>query len=332
MNKVIDEFLVLIKESENMNKLMINRRDVIAGALATLGASAYGKSDSKKELKLSLAQYSLHRSLFVRDGHKKMESLDFPKVTRAMGIEAVEYVGHFFPDGKPDMKFTKEMLKRSQDFGVKNLLIMVDRNGDLGDPNDAKRKLAVDTHMKWVEAAAVLGCHSVRVNARSRGNPAKQKKLLADGLRSLCEQSDKYNIDIIVENHGGLSSNGEWLSSLIDETAHPRCGTLPDFGNFWDHKTKSLFDPYAGVEAMLPHAKAVSAKSFDLVPGKKYTMVHPRYKFEIDFERMMKLTLASSYDGYIGIEYEGANPEKDEKVGIVKTKKIIEELWAKYSV
>ena len=305
---------------------LINRRALIAGSLAAVATGSC--VNSKKELKLSLAQYSLHRSLFKRPGYKEMDSLDFPKVTRSMGIGAVEYVAHFFPDKKPDMKFTKEMLKRSKDFGVENLLIMVDRNGDLGDPDKAKRKLAVETHMKWVEAASVLGCHSIRVNARSKGNAGEQRKLLADGLRSLCEQSDSYGIDIIMENHGGLSSNGEWLSSVVDATKHPRCGTLPDFGNFWDYKTKKLYDPYKGVEAMLPHAKAVSAKSFDLVPGIKYRMVHPRFKFEIDFERMMKLTIASGYKGYIGIEYEGADPQKNERLGIVMTKKMIEELWA----
>jgi len=272
-----------------------SRRELIAGAAIALATSScLTTSNKKKALKLSLAQYSFHRSLFGRDGYKKMAALDFPKVTKSLGINAVEYVGTFFPDRKPDMAFSKEMLKRSKDYGVKNLLIMVDRNGDLGDPDKAKRQLAVDTHMKWVEAAALLNCHSIRVNARSKGTADEQRKLLSDGLRSLCEKSDKYGINVIVENHGGLSSDGEWVSSVMNEVNHPRCGTLPDFGNFWDRETKKLYDPYAGVKAMLPHAKAVSAKSYDLVPGTKYTVVHRKFGFEIDFERMMKMTIATT--------------------------------------
>jgi sugar phosphate isomerase/epimerase len=311
------------------NKL--NRREVIAGGLAALAVTSCTTSKPKRELKISLAQYSFHRALFKKKGYKPMDALDFPKVTKNLGIDAVEYVGSFFPNREPDMKFTKEMLKRSKDAGVENLLIMVDRKGDLGDPDNAKRKQAVDNHMKWVEAAAVLGCHSIRVNARSQGTPAEQRKLLADGLRNLCAQAEKYNMNIIMENHGGLSGNGEWLASVVTKTNHPACGILPDFGNFWDRDTKKLYDPYKGIEAMLPHAKALSAKAFDVTPGSEYDMKHHKFGFEINFERMMKMSLESGYDGWIGIEYEGPNPEMNEKVGIIRTKKMIEHLWAKYA-
>lgn len=308
----------------------MNRREMIGGSLAALAATSCVASKPKKELKLSLAQYSLHRGLFRRKGYEPIESLDFPKITRNMGIDGVEYVAHFFPGKKPDLKFSKEMLKRSKDYGVENQLIMVDRNGDLGDPDKTKRAQAVANHLKWVEAAAVLGCHSIRVNARSKGTADEQRKLLADGLRSLCEKSEKYNMNIIMENHGGLSSDGDWLASVVVETNHAACGTLPDFGNFWDQATRKLYDPYGGVKAMLPHAKAVSAKSFDINPGTKYEMKHHKFDFSIDFSRMMKMTYESQYDGFIGIEYEGPNPEKDEKIGIIRTKKIIEQLWASY--
>jgi L-ribulose-5-phosphate 3-epimerase len=308
----------------------MNRREMIMGSLATFAATSSFGQTSSAPLKLSLAQYSLHRSLFGEAGYEKMDSLDFPKVARSLGIGAVEYVGHFFPETNPEMGFVKEMLKRSQDEGVKNMLIMVDKKGDLGDPNSAKRAKAVDNHKGWVEAAAVLNCHSIRVNARSKGKPEDQAKLLAEGMRSLCDIGDKHNINIIMENHGDLSSDGEWLASVVKLTNHPSCGTLPDFGNFWDHKTKKLLDPYAGVKAMLPFAKAVSAKTYDLVPNSDYTMFNPKYKYEIDLARMMKLTVDSGYDGYIGIEYEGADPQKNEKLGIIKSKEMIEALWEKY--
>lgn len=310
---------------------ILNRREMIAGGIAALAATSCVSSKPKRKLQISLAQYSFHRALFKRNGYKPMDALDFPKVTKNLGIDAVEYVGHFFPNREPKMKFTKEMLKRSKDAGVENLLIMVDRKGDLGDPDNAKRKQAVDNHMQWVEAAAVLGCHSIRVNARSEGTPDEQRKLLADGLRSLCEQAEKYKMNIIMENHGGLSGNGEWLASVFETTGHSACGILPDFGNFWDREKNVLYDPYKGIEAMLPHAKALSAKAFDVTPGTEYDMKHRKFDFEINFERMMKMSLESGYDGWIGIEYEGPNPELDERVGIVRTKKMIEELWSKYA-
>ena len=313
-----------------MIKSSLNRRQFIAGTLLTGLASSCKTFPSKPELKISLAQYSLHRGFFAKPGYKKLDSLDFPKITRSLDIAACEYVGAFFPKRKPNLKFSKEMNKRSQDFGIENLLIMVDGNGNLGDASTKKRDQAVANHRKWLEAAAELNCHSIRVNARSQGSADEQRKLLADGMSKLCAEAKEFNMNILIENHGGLSSNGEFIASLMEKVNLDNFGTLPDFGNFWDRDKKVLFDPYAGTKAMLPYAKAVSAKTYDLVAGKNYLVKNRHFGYEIDVERMMKLTVESGYKGWVGIEYEGANPSKNEIEGILQSKKMLEELWAKY--
>ena len=178
---------------------------------------------------ISLAQWSLHRAHF--GGYLK--PIDFPRVaSEQFGFKAVEYVNVFFPDQEPTEEFVSDLRSRCDDLGVESLLIMCDGEGNIGDPDDAGRTKAVENHYKWIDAAIALGCHSIRVNAQSAGSPEEQRKLAADGLRRLTEHAAKQNINVIVENHGGISSNGEWLASVMLEVDHPRCGTLPDFGNF----------------------------------------------------------------------------------------------------
>jgi len=196
---------------------------------------------------------------------------------------------------------------------VKSLLIMIDGEGNLGDPDEAKRKLAVENHYRWVEAAKFLGCHSIRVNAASKGEYEEQLKLAADGLRRLSEFGAKHGLNVIVENHGGLSSNGKWLASVIKTVDLPNCGTLPDFGNF------GAYDRYEGVRETMPFAKGVSAKSHDFDDEGNET--------KTDYFKMMKIVLDAGYKGYVGIEYEGS--KLDEPAGIRATKKLLERVIAK---
>ena len=204
--------------------------------------------------------------------------------------------------------------------GVKSLLIMVDREGALGDPDSAERSKAVENHYKWIDAAKYLGCHSVRVNAQSDGEYEEQMKLAADGLSSLTEYGAKNNINVIVENHGGLSSNGKWLSGVMNLVNHPHCGTLPDFGNFylgdWANKGDDWYDRYVGVEELMPYAKAVSAKSHNFNSNGT--------EKDTDYTKMMKIVLDAGYRGYVGIEYEG--PDLSEMDGIAATKKLLEKV------
>ena len=190
---------------------------------------------------------------------------------------------------------------------------MCDGEGKLGDPDQEARNKAVQNHKKWLEAAKFLGCHSIRVNAASNGSYEEQQKLAADGLHQLCEIADPFNINVIVENHGGLSSNGAWLAAVIKMVNHPKAGTLPDFGNFRvDENTN--YDRYKGVTELRPYAKAVSAKSHDF--NEKGDEIHT------DYFKMMDIVLTAGYHGYVGIEYEG--DELDEYAGIKATEELLD--------
>lgn len=278
-------------------------------AAAAMAAPAFARAAALK-FQISLAQWSLHRAL--RGG--KMDNLDFAaKAKNDFGIEAIEYVNQFFKDKAQDKSYLAEMNKRAADNGVTQLLIMIDGEGQLGHPDDAQRAKAVENHHRWVEAAKELGCHSIRVNASSRGEYEDQISLAADGLRALTEYGDKHDINVIVENHGGLSSNGEWLASVMKKVDHPRCGTLPDFGNF-RVRGDEWYDRYKGVEELMPFAKAVSAKSHDFDDDGNET--------KTDYVRMMKIVLDAGYNGWVGIEYEGSKLSEDD--GIMATKALLE--------
>jgi sugar phosphate isomerase/epimerase len=286
------------------------RTGAIAGAGLALGAGGAPllAATAKEPLfKISLAEWSFHKAL--QKG--KMDNLEFPAKAKECGISAVEYVNQFFKDKARDEKYLGELKKRCENEGVKSVLIMCDGEGALGDPDEEKRKEAVENHHKWVEAAKFLGCHSIRVNAHSEGSREEQAKLATDGLRQLAEYAAPKKIGVIVENHGGLSSDGEWLSGVIKAVDLPNCGTLPDFGNFYE------YDRYQGVKDMMPFAKGVSAKSYAFDAEGNET--------KIDFRKMMKIVLDAGYHGYVGIEWEGEHPE-DEKEGVLATKRLLERI------
>lgn len=296
----------------------MNRRSFL-GASAGLAAVAMASrsvfaSSVDAKFEISLAEWSLHKTLF----DKKLDHLDYAMTAKKeFGIEAVEYVNQFFKDKATDAKYLAEMNKRAADNGVKQLLIMIDGEGQLGDPDAAKRKTAVENHHKWADAAKTLGCHSIRVNAGSSGSYEDQMKQAADGLRSLSEYGAKLDLNVIVENHGGLSSNGEWLAGVMKLVGLKNCGTLPDFGNF-RIKDGEMYDRYKGVTELMPFAKAVSAKSHDF--DEKGNEIHT------DYFKMMKIVLDAGYHGFVGIEYEGS--KLDEFAGIKATKALLERVRA----
>jgi L-ribulose-5-phosphate 3-epimerase len=265
--------------------------------------------------KISLAQWSLHRAFFARE----LDPLDFARVAkREYGVHAIEYVNQFYRNtlGPRTIATLKE---RAEGEGVRNVLIMCDGEGELGNPDDARRVQAVQNHLKWLDAARELGCHSIRVNAASAGSYDEQLRLAADGLRALAEEADQRGLNVIVENHGGLSSSGAWLAAVMKRVNHPRCGTLPDFGNFRISPTEE-YDRYRGTAELMPWAKGVSAKthSFD-DQGAEAT---------IDYPRILKTVYDAGYRGYIGVEYEGEGPEPE---GIRKTITLLERLGGERS-
>jgi L-ribulose-5-phosphate 3-epimerase len=300
----------------------INRRDFLAcsasfaaaAGVMSIAGNQINAGQKKPLFQISLAEWSLHRTLF----DKKLDNLDFAKTAKNdFGIEAVEYVNQFFKDKAQDKQYLSEMKKRASDLGVKNVLIMIDAEGALGDADEAKRRQAVENHYKWVEAAKFLGCHSIRVNAQSQGSYEEQLGRAADGLRRLTEFGDKHKINVIVENHGGLSSNGEWLAAVMKKVNHSRCGTLPDFGNF-NLGNGQRYDMYKGVQELMPFAKGVSAKSGEFDDQGN--------EVRIDYRRMMKIVLDAGYHGYVGIEYSGN--KLSEPDGIHATKKLLERIHA----
>tara|TARA_B100000459_G_C8590977_1_gene207718 strand:- start:1063 stop:1980 length:918 start_codon:yes stop_codon:yes gene_type:complete len=299
----------------NRRKFIKDTSILLGGLSLPVASSSLFSSCAKQELfKISLAEWSLHRELFS----KKIDHLDFISLAKTeFGISAVEYVNSFFFEKARDRKYLNKMKSRANDHDVRSLLIMCDNEGNLGDPDKNKRYKAVENHYKWAEAAAFLGCHSIRVNARSDDKLSydNQLDLAADGLSRLVDFCSDLKINAIVENHGGLSSNGAWLSALMKKIDHPRVGTLPDFGNFMIQDNE-WYDRYKGVEELMPFAKAVSAKSheFDLNGNEVRT----------DYNKMMEIVLKAGYNGYVGIEYEG--DKHSEYDGIHLTLKLLKKI------
>ena len=264
--------------------------------------------------KLSIAEWSYHKAIFG----KKMSNLDFPAKCKEHGVSGVEYVNQFFKDKAKDTDYLKQLKQRCSDNGVKSLLIMIDGEGNLGEPEEAKRQQAVDRHKPWVEAAKFLGCHSIRVNARSKGSFEEQQKLAADGLRRLSKFAKPLGMNVIVENHGGLSSNGAWLAGTIKSVGLDNCGTLPDFGNFRVSKDE-MYDRYKGTKELMPYAKGVSAKSHDF--DEEGNEIHT------DYEKMLRIVLDAGYHGHIGVEYEGGKLSEED--GVKATLKLLRRLRTK---
>ena len=262
--------------------------------------------------KISLAEWSLNRS--IRKG--LLTNMDFPRITKeTYGLDAVEYVSTFFRDKAEDTQYLTQLKNECDKYGVKSLLIMVDGEGNLADTSMAARTKAIENHYKWVKAAKFLGCHSIRVNAAGRGTMGQVQAAAIDGLGRLSAYAADYNINVIVENHGGNSSYGKWLAEIMQAVNKPNCGTLPDLGNFYE------YDKYQGVKDLMPFAKGVSGKTHDFDENGNET--------QIDYVRMMKIVADSGYKGYIDVEYEGNKLSEDE--GIKATIALLRKVIAPYN-
>lgn len=298
----------------NTNRRTFIKTSAFAAAGSLLVSPALASVAKNSRYKISLAEWSFHKALFA----KEMTNLDFPRVTRELGLEGLEYVNQFFMDKAKDEKYLAELKKIAKEEGMQNVLIMCDSEGMMGHPEKEERIKTVENHKKWVDAAAFLGCHSIRVNAGSRGSFEEQQKLAADGLQMLCEYGDSRKINVIVENHGGFSSNGDWLVGVMKLVDHKRVGILPDFGNFIiDRETGESYDRYKGVEMFMPYAKGVSAKTnvFD-ANGDEANM---------DYYRLMKIVDDAGYKGFVGIEFEGT--ELSEKDGVIATRELLNKVF-----
>lgn len=291
-----------------------------AGAAVGMALAPAAFADiTKKKLffDISLAEWSLHKALFA----KTITNLDFPVIARKeFDISIVEYVNQFFKDKAQDKPYLNDLLSRCKDNGITNHLIMIDGEGNLGATDEAERRKAVDNHHRWVECAKFLGCKTIRVNAAGKGTAEEVAKAAVDGLGKLGEFAKTMNINVIVENHGGYSSNGQWLSGVMKQVGMKNVGTLPDFGNFCIKRgpdgCEDQYDRYQGTQELMPFAKGVSAKTYDFDPSGNC--------IETDYTRILKVVKASGFKGIAGIEYEGS--KLDEYDGIRKTKALLERI------
>ena len=278
-------------------------------------------TEHKTFFKLSLAQWSLHQTF----NEKGEDPFKFAEISKNMGFDGLEYVNHIYAKqiDKLGFEVVIDSLKALSDqHDMRNVLIMVDDEGDLASPNEAERNKAVENHKKWIDAAQKLGCHSIRVNTFGTNEPSEWLPAVVDGLKKLSEYAATKNINVLCENHGWLSSDAPLLMEAIDMVNMENCGTLPDFGNWcvkrkdgstWGECVEEYPNKYEGIKMMLTKAKAVSAKSYDFDENGRETT--------LDFPRIIKLVKESGYTGYIGVEYEGER--LSEKEGIEATKDLL---------
>jgi sugar phosphate isomerase/epimerase len=321
-----------------------NRRDFIKKAAlgaAGLGLAAalpeylYAGTNKDMFFKLAISQFSFASQFWT----KHLDPLDFAAKSKELGITGLDYCSMFFADKAKDQQFLGELKKRAADNGSYNLRIMIDGEGVLGDLNDTTRLKAVENHYKWMDAAAVIGCPMIRVNVEGEGAPADVAKAAVDSLGKLIEYGHKQNIDVIVENHVGISCNAGWLAGVMKQVNSKHCGTLADFGNFCISRTKpetndiagymktkclDEYDRYKGIEELMPYAKGVHAKSHVFDTNGDDT--------ETDFYRMFKIIKNSGFNGWVSIEYEGGlfkmytkdSKYLDDYAGVTATKKLVE--------
>ncbi|MEM8956131.1 MAG: TIM barrel protein [Verrucomicrobiota bacterium] len=260
-------------------------------------------------LELAVQQYSFNRQL--KDG--SMTLLDFPEtVVAGTGIKALEYFNGHMMERAGDGKFFEELKTRCEDVGAVNTLMLCKAANALDSPEASVRAKSVEEYKPWLEATKCLGGTAIRVDTRSAGDAVAQKGYAVEGLRALSDVAAAMEMDVVVENHGGHSGNGAWVASVMEAVDRENVGTLPDFQNFKE------YDPYLGVEEMMPWAKFVCAKAKGF--GEDGSEVN------VDFFRMLEIVKSAGFHGYCGIEFEGH--EIDPVEGINLTKALIERVIA----
>jgi L-ribulose-5-phosphate 3-epimerase len=308
----------------------MHRRDALQilglASIAALAPRAIALDDARPVVDepirnpISLAQWSLHRRFGLCKPEERParvdDPMDFAKFTKTeFGISRVEYVNSFYRPRIAEKTLAAELKKRADDHGVSSVLIMCDGEGICGPADEKGRVQFAENHRKWLELAKALGCHSIRVNAIGEGTKDEQAKRCADGLAKLAAAAKPFGLGVIVENHGGLSSDGSWLAGVIKSVNDPSVGTLPDFGNWRDEKGV-LHDPVKNVGFVAPFAKGCSAKSYDFDASGNETL--------LDYPKLIEQMRAVKYAGAIGIEYEGK--KLSESDGINATRKLLERL------
>jgi len=323
-----EEKQLVISRRQFLNTSLLSGAAIMTGGTLS-SVSALAATPKPFHFELSLAQWSLHKALFANE----ISTLDFPVVARkSYDIGAVEYVNQFFYEKAKDKKFLAELKKRCEDNGVVSSLIMIDKEPELASPDAKERVAGVEGHKKWIDAAKFLGCTAIRVNLHGNGTLEQWTSGAVESLKKLSAIGKPLGIKILVENHGGFSSNGKYMAEVMRLANDSNIGTMPDFGNFcvrrevpgdlWKSACVEQYDIYQGVAEMMPYAGAFSAKSFNFDEQGNES--------GIDFLKMFTLMRASKYRGYVGIEYEGEKMSED--AGIRATKKLIEKVREQLSI
>ena len=275
------------------------------------------------EIEISLAQWSLHKPILSG----QLDPFDFPQKAKDLGFSKVEYVSQLFDldstlsHHDAVMAVAQVLKHKSDSLDITNGLIMVDQDG-LSELDDTDRAHAVQVHKDWIDAAVLLKAPSIRVNLFSLDNPEVWYKASVTSLKELSKYASSHNINVLVENHGGYSSNAALVAKVLTEVNMPNCGTLPDFGNFcigrrdgdrWVSPCIEEYDMYKGVSELMPFNKGVSAKSFAFDDQGDET--------KIDYFKMFEIIGSGTLNGPIGIEYEGQDENPD--AGILATKALI---------
>jgi L-ribulose-5-phosphate 3-epimerase len=283
------------------------------GEGAARGQEPQGAS---RPFKVSLSQRSLRREFAA----SRLDPLEFARIASGFAIDAVEYDGQFYRSKLSDRAYLAELKRRAAGEGVCSVLIMVDDEGELGAPDAKARRRAVDKHKRWIEAAAFLGCHAVRVCAKGAGSEDDQANWVSDGLRRLCRFSDPLGIDILVENQDGFSAKGSWLAEVLSAVGHARCGSRASFGSS-KTATGGDDDRYQGARDLMPFARSVCAKAYDFDDRGEET--------SINYAQMLKVVTDAGFHGYVAIEYEGER--LSEPAGITRAKQLLERASARLS-
>ena len=256
-------------------------------ALTTANYLWLGKND------ISLAQWSLVDE--VMKGEWK--TLDFPRIAREdFGINGIEFVNTLFE--VPIASYLNRLKRNAEEYGVKMVLIMVDAEGETCTPSKEERKQTVINHRKWIDIAQYLGCHAIRTNCIGVKDIDKEEALKwsAETYNMMLEHSIPANISILIENHGGVSNDADWLVSLMKEVNSKYFGVLPDW-----RQPGSEFDNVGFLEKTLPYAGGMSFRN---QPSDELTA------------KMIKMTYDSGFRGWYGIESSG-------RENIIKSKELL---------
>lgn len=259
------------------------RRQFLAASAAT--AAAIAAPAAKDDI--SLASWSLVRSFRVG----RWKNLDLPRILREdFQINGLEYVNTFFEN--PTMAYQKQLKRNCEEHGIQSVLIMVDNEGDTAAVDKLERMQAAVAHRKWIDIAHFLGCHAIRCNMRGGLDDWKQDKDVvqraAESFGDILDYARGSGLNVVIENHGGASSDADTLVALMKEVDDPKFGTLPDFGN-----TNPGDDPYVVIEKLMPFAKGVSVKAAWNLEEK-----NPRY----DLAKLVGIAQDAGYHGFWGIE------------------------------